>query len=493
MDLFNEAKKRGRPFIINKSIGHGNICASGEIGTGKSTGLLVIAERYYENKKIKLFDLSSGRGRMEGAYWCLPSEIKILNSSKMKVAKAYPTTLLFPHTHDLPSYNKIPRASRIFTIPVNSLDYDDIYALIGKNVPAGAQAIWNKIQAMTNDYTSALDFRNLLKRIAKGEVKIAGRGEEEVKTTVHGLSLLVNNVIDPLFRLGLLSSGKNAQALNLKEEIKDNENISVLILKYFPKELRHFLIHYFVNHIFDINAENHIKPTYLILRELANLLSTREDNPAGLAIKNSVSNILREARSGTYFLVDTQILTDLPDERAEMHINLLYRQTIYYDLTRLLGIKERSGLFSSDDIVLMPMLQKRHCYVYIKGKRAFLTKMLIPKHRFWKERDNFETIYHNVDGKYMEKEEYDRQINDIKQESEKSRDEWEARQISKRLAKQKKEEPKEETKPEPKPKEQKEEIEPKIKESIEEPTSSFREKLGELYRKRRESNQQQIS
>ena len=194
--LQNELKKANynrRKFMINHP-NQGSFICIGKTGYGKSGSIGLITERLFDLRdikkiwKVKIFDLFDG-GRGENMYWCMPNT-GLLKHGENKLRainympKAYPCNILYPMSKNLP--HKIPPQGKVFTIPINSLDYSDLQALIGKEITPTVAGIWNSVFSSVTKKTTIEDFKQLVMSATAGK----GKKEEDVKVSMQARKLV---------------------------------------------------------------------------------------------------------------------------------------------------------------------------------------------------------------------------------------------------------------------------------------------------------------
>ena len=172
------ANRNNRRFTINHP-NQGSFMNIGKTGYGKSGSIALIEEGLFDLRyikrhwKVKIFDLFDG-GRGENMFLCIPNnnllkygveKLKALNYTP----KAYPCNILYPMSKNLP--NKIPPQGKVFTIPINSLDYSDLQALIGKEITPTVAGIWNSVFSGVTKRTTIEDLKQLIMSATAGKGK----------------------------------------------------------------------------------------------------------------------------------------------------------------------------------------------------------------------------------------------------------------------------------------------------------------------------------
>lgn len=409
--LQNELKnsnKFKRKFVINHP-NQGSFLALGKTGYGKSGSIGVIEENLFDLReikrrwKVKIFDLFDG-GRGENMFLCIPNNSLLkYGVNKLKqinyMPKAYPCNILYPMSKNLP--NRIPPQGRVFTIPINSLDYSDLQALIGKEITPTVAGIWNSVFSSVNAKTTIEDFKQLIMSATAGK----GKKEEDIKTSMQARKLIYG-ALGKLLENNLLSSGVHPYALDIKSECEDVDNISILALKHIDRECHGFLVNYFISHVVRGLSMNKIKPpvaTYFIMREVRELLRSEVASQSEIAIKESLSLVLAKWRTNrTAFIMDAQLQSTLTRDASSLPQKLLLFQTDEArNILDSLGYNTRSGILSSNQLIAIAMLPKLHCYVVDKDKAssgAYLIRLNPPKHRLFNSGERFEDVYNNLVG-----------------------------------------------------------------------------------------------
>jgi len=405
------------------------------MGLGKSNMLVVMAEALYSlryrQQKVKIFDLFDD-GRGENMFWIFPNDHDIYKHSLSRrywyIPKEYPVRLLFPVTRKLPK--KLPIQSKVFAIPIDSLTINDIYALVGEQISQSQRTLWNRVQEKITRNTTPVDLKKLLEKMQKGEIKLKDESSG-IKFNAKTYATIVNGILGELFKENMLCAGVSKLALNLKEEINDKDVISVLVLKYCPPELRGFLVNYFIRHIYDalnIGSIKKPKATYFLLREVSKLLKSDVRSESDFAIRDNIEYIIRQGRGPrTYFIMDTQYLSNLSDVKSMPSRIIAFRTHEGKDILEALGYTRISNLYTRENIATLPLLPQRWCYVFEKGKKVFLTKVNVPRHKTWNHlRDEFEILYMKHYGeKYYDITE---DIKKLEEENNKSREYWEEKE-----------------------------------------------------------------
>ena len=402
------ANRNNRRFTINHP-NQGSFMNIGKTGYGKSGSIALIEEGLFDLRyikrhwKVKIFDLFDG-GRGENMFLCIPNnnllkygveKLKALNYTP----KAYPCNILYPMSKNLP--NKIPPQGKVFTIPINSLDYSDLQALIGKEITPTVAGIWNSVFSGVTKRTTIEDLKQLIMSATAGK----GKKEEDMKTSAFARKIIYG-ALGKLIENNLLSSGVHPFALDIKEECEDVDNISVLALKHIDRECHGFLVNHFISHVVRGLSMNKIKPpiaTYFVMREVRELLKNDAASQSEAAIKESLSLVLAKWRTNkTAFVMDNQLHSTLTKDATSLPQKILLFQT---DEARAIldsmGYNTRSGVLTSNQVMAIAMLPKLHCYVIDKDKAsggAYLIRLNPPRHRLFNSGERFDDVYNNLIG-----------------------------------------------------------------------------------------------
>lgn len=432
----SRTKKYLQNFKIYKSKSR-SFLAIGDVGKGKSVTCATITEILWY-QYCKIVDLYSA-GRFEGAYRALPSlhpywKHKRRINNKIFGARSFPVKLLYPMGNKLPK--KLPDISEVFTIPVNSLDHDDLKALVGEDITPSVKTLWESLVDQMDDKISAIDVDREMKRLVNKKVP-SKKINFGVAPTGYGLSQLSGNVFRPLMREKLLSSKRNFMSLDLVKELNDRKVITVLVLKHTPKFLHNFIVNYFINHMFKLKRDGLVKPTiYVQLREAADVLRNDLTNASEVAIKNNISRILRQQRTGMYFVFDTQHPGELPLVKDQFDTVIVHRTGAVGAALELAGYTEKSGYLDRDDRDYIPLLRTGECYIFQKNEsnKVIREKIRLPQHMIWQgSQSDFYTDW----GKYSDRKNKwimtENLTKFITEEIDKSLDYWNKREVEEKL------------------------------------------------------------
>jgi len=427
--LFQKVAKKNKSALnLNKSNIVGNVLCIGKPSFGKSSSERREAEIRYEvgHKIFMLYDA----GRMDDCFISLDSTSdfwkfpKLNKNGEIITAKGYPVELLYPVTRNIPK--NLPKCAIPFTIPVNTLDNEDIASLTGFQDLEMVKGILNYMDDYINEKTTGEDYVNLMSVALRKSEDI-----DKIKPTHHGVKKLKFEVFKPLMNEGLLSSNKVSTALNLRRITKDKGVISILVLKHCPKHLWGFLVHYFLNHIYKmtggIEGEARIKQyTTIMLNEVADLLHGGMDmGESHFAISKLIETIVKQYRTANLFLMmNTQIPQELPDIKNNMMRIYVYNSSVIEveKAMEIMGISTRTGMITPDEISLIPFLKKGWFFLFdMNGVKMY--KQVWTRSRTYYDGDDFYEIYDKIKGRgayYIIED----KIEELKKEREESKDSW---------------------------------------------------------------------
>ena len=349
MDNFRFIRKT-KYFMLPYGNWRYHIGVFGVTGMGKSVSVEALATRLYE-MGWKIFDLYGG-GRMEGAFYSLPSEYDFWKTPKrtrkgeILEATSYPTRLLFPMIKSrLP--REIPNIGNVFTIPINSLDEGDLYALIGNELSKSEKSVWNRLieDKIIGKKSSGWDLLNSIR--LSNKVISKSRGMVSTKVKAYGQDTLYYS-FKPLVNEMLLSSAKNPLALDLASEIKDRKTITTLITRYVPDRFVHFIINYFIRKIYELNDKLK-KKIFFVIREIQDILPREAVTPQGLMVKRQIERVLRQGRGRrVFFLVDGQEPSQITLLKGQFQMIITHQIRSPEDLMELLPKSIKSQVPKED-------------------------------------------------------------------------------------------------------------------------------------------------
>lgn len=352
----------------------------GRIGGGKTTSLMSTAQKYHDAKGFKIFDIYGGE-RNEHLYWCFPSQDKgywdaakkLLNLDK-DGPKQYKVNLVYPYYKSkmpkkLPS--SLPNVkSTVFTIPMSSIDVDDIYLATG----------------LLSD-SDKFVLRQVMDNIGKkdGPRKIL----HEAKKHSTKVQSIYRNFLLPLTSNLLIQNDRANTNFEIKNELKDRETITVLCTEFVPKEFRLFVIGWFVRQLSkQLDNTPRLTKNILIMREAAEFFRATDDSvmPDTYKIfRKQLSNFLRYGRKGLHFFLDAQSPREtrgLVDGQQDLTILCkLPGENDRLDATEQL---KRDGLISQKQVSKLATLNPGQIMFCESGKTAKLRYVSLPRTMYWK-------------------------------------------------------------------------------------------------------------
>ena len=371
----------------------GGINIFGRVGMGKTVSMLTIAQLYHDHpsKQYKIFDMWGG-DRNEHLYWTLPSNKinywKTLQKT-LKLNKAgpkqYQVKLLYPMWSKLPKnipHNPPHIKSQVFTIPFRDIKIEDL-ALITGTLSTRDEAIWSNILYESNKTTTPSE---IIKKMLKANAKTFS---------------IFRNSINPLVRELLLQSDNGNFNIDIKEEINDQQTISVLCLEFVPKEYRYFIMGYLVRKITEELDRKRTK-TIIMIREASEIF--RADNitimPARiLVLKSYMSHWMRMSRRGMFFCLDTQSPSETKSIVAGQNdLSLFGRLPSRQDRESATEQLKLDNLITTKQITQIATLEPGQFMVCPSGKKAYFQYFFLPKTRFWEEGNGnfYKSIWKNL-------------------------------------------------------------------------------------------------
>lgn len=274
----------------------------GRIKSGKTVSILSFAGLYHDHpqRKYKIFDLWGG-DRNEHLYWALPSNkdrywnyTKKLLQLKGQGPTQYKVNLLYPLTDKLPK--KLPQNlpyvhSKIFTIPIKDIEIEDISLLIGSPSETSA-GLWK--ESLSETKKGANPSQIITKYMKSGENTI-----------------LFKNFLKPLAKQGLLQDKDciyNMDSKAIKQEMLDQDTITVLCLDFVDKEDRLFILGYLIR-MMTKELDRKRTQTIGIFREASEFFRVNDQSVVHDRYKifrNQLSQWIRMGRRGFHPFLDTQ-------------------------------------------------------------------------------------------------------------------------------------------------------------------------------------------
>lgn len=427
-------QKQRKPHCISRlDQTKGSVLAIGNPGAGKTSGNRRSTElRWQLNHKI--FCLYDGGSRMDMCFFMFESNSPYWRKPKVERGKIvgprrYPVELLYPVSKTIPK--SLPHNSVLFTIPVSDLTENDLVAMVGSGSRDSIKGAFSYIKDKVNENTTPHDFLNIM-----GNALKKSEDPDNIKPSHHGFKKIKTDVLKPLINQGILSSKKVSTALDIKELLRrKNKNISVLVLRHVPTSMYGFLVHYFLEHVYNILSGVESKKkiqrnTTIVLNEVSDLLSNDEESGSSAgSISNMISKIAKQRRTSNLFLLmDTQIPQELPKLRETLQRIYVYQssKTSVETAMEIMGISTKVGDITNDDLLIIPHLSPGWYYLFDRDDPVSVHKQQWCRSRIWKDGEDFYSVYENVYGKakYVSIEE---KLRELKRENDESLKAWEIR------------------------------------------------------------------
>jgi hypothetical protein len=414
--------KHFQHFLINKNTFVGHVVTVGDIGMAKSSINSRICELDYENG-FKVFELHTDASRMDNAFWSFPSDVPFwqipkVENGKIIAKKSYPMSLLYPISKKTPS--KLPVVANLFTIPLNSLDEYDFAALIGADISDSIRQLWNILQPQIKKSTTPNDFVNMLTDIIKSNKK----NDDDIKPAWQGAATLKYNIMTPLTTEGIVSSANCETAIDLLEELRDRDRISVLCLRHIPKPLIGFIVHWFINHINILSKQYGIKAV-IKLNEAPDILRKPEmgATSASIAISNQIGSIFKQGRtSNLYFRLDCQDPKELPEIKNTATTVIVCRTSYLQDVKEMTGFSTKTGAITQDEFLCIPFQKQGQAFIFRRDdEKVKWVKFMWCRHRMWRTGEEFYKMWDKLDGRWKDVR---KELKFVKAEIESSENKW---------------------------------------------------------------------
>ena len=414
--------------------------------SGKSTSLISFAQAYHDNpsRGYKIFDLWGG-DRNEHLYWTLPSnEFNYWNNAKKILRlnkpgpKQYKVNLLYPLTRNLPKqlpFNPPNVFSNIFTVPFRDVKLEDFSLVIG-NPSLKAESVWREVKEKSKKNTGPAELIKIIKDL-KGQ-----------STSLYA------NAIKPFINELFLQDENCQFNLNLKKEIDDKETITVLCLDFVEKELRLFILGYFLRKMAEVlDARGRRTKNIMIIREASEFFRATDQaivHDRYKIFKSYLSHYIRMGRRGMHLLLDSQS----PSETRGMvdgqqDLTLLGRLPSEADRRDATDQLFRDNLITKTKITAIATLEPGQFIVCPSGQDARFHYFLLPRTRFWKEGDGnfYKNTWKNAVNRWCNyDEEREKLLEDFKTKKKQIEDDEKAKKELEKLKKEKEKENKKQSK-----------------------------------------------
>lgn len=382
--------KNNNFFLANGVLSH---------NSGKSVAMKSICERYHDNpeRRYKILDLWGG-DRSEQLYWSIPNQdINYWMKFKKKLyfkeeggPKQYKVRYLFPVTRNLPK--KLPANtpfvnSKLFTIPIKSITSEDISLVTGLVSQAG-EFLWR--ECLEN-----------LRPTDNGAVL-----EKTMLDLKGGSTVVYKNFVKPLAKELLLQSDKCSLNLDLIEEMKDRETITVLVLDFVHKEFKLFILGWILRQINTLLDSGKIRRKNIVMiREAAEFFRATDDSvmPDRYKIfRKHISHYIRMGRRGVHLFLDAQS----PNETrglVESQNDLTIFGKLSGENDRISATQQlyKDGLMTKKQIQDMTFLEPGEYYFAESGKKVQKYYLFLPRTMYWKP--GYGNFYKNIWKKMVDK------------------------------------------------------------------------------------------
>lgn len=378
----------------------GGLFLYGKIGGGKTTGMFSIAQKYHDHpeRKYKVIHLWGG-DRMEQLYWTLMSQdIKYWNAVKTKLKlnedgpKQYRVNLLYPHTNKLP--HKLPELqgfvhSKVFQIPIKEITNDDL-ALVLDNVSESGIYLWRSALEELRDKDGAPELEKLFKDLEGTN------------------SLLYKNFINPLCKNKTLCSYKSQFILDLQEELKDRDAITVLCLDFVEKEQRLFIMGWILRQISELLDSGKIRGKNIIMmNEAAEFFRATDDAIVPTRYKvfrRNLSHYIRMGRRGMHMFLDAQS----PHETkglvdGSQDFTILGRMLSESDIVDATSQLLKFNLIKKLQIKSLATLEPGEYVICESGKMAKMAYFFLPRTDYWRPGNgSFYRLWQRLHDKWLD-------------------------------------------------------------------------------------------
>jgi hypothetical protein len=386
-----------RYFIPKKEVRH--IAFYGQTRSGKTVntmGWVTQAFSYCHHKVWYLWDGQRG----ENCFFLLPSrfrkwirgwEDKYGNVHRSKV---YPCTLFYPNNRRLPK--ELPAPSKRFTIPIPSLEIEDIRSIVGLDITKNEEDIWNSIKEnYVDEHTSAHELLRSISTIAKRKIIHVKEGYTTPEITSHGIKTIFN-AIKRLADEKIITSGDCETCINIWEEYKKPEIFS-LVLTHIENWLAKFVLQWMVRNIFDtLSKRKHKKASTIVLDEAWQIIPKNTITPQEVIIKNIVDKVLVQGigSANLYFIIGTQIPTEIDMAGGQMGICVVHKTAGAEDIAYFM-ITESKAWFTAEDRRAIPHLETGNCFIFT-DKGRFYVHAIPPQCRIKHADDDFIDLWKKI-------------------------------------------------------------------------------------------------
>jgi len=362
-------------FIDNFSITHNSVSTKSVI------------EGFHDNFGYKIFDCYGGE-RHEGVYWALPSgetdywnRLGMLGVFDEPGPKQYKVNLLYPYFESkLPS--KLPYKagivnSKLFTIPLKEVDIVDIMMVIGV-ASESSKYSWQELKQASTKKTNPSTLLEIADRI-KG-----------LKNTPF-----YKNFIVPMSREKFIMDSYCDLNIDLVEEMRDKETVSVLCLDFVPEQFHLFVMNYLMRQIALLIDANKVgRRNIIFIREAATFFRATDDSVVEDRFKifrTELSHFIRMGRRGMFFCLDVQSASEVRGiVSGSEDFLLMFKTTSWRDKVEMSDELRRERRMTSMQIADLGFLDRGQCYLAETSRNVRKVQMVLPRSMFWKkEHGNF--------------------------------------------------------------------------------------------------------
>jgi len=212
------------------------------------------------------------------------------------------------------------------------------------------------------------------------------------KTRGYERTSIYTGFINPMLREGLLQPQNYDLNIDIKEEMKDKDTITVLCLDFVDKEYRLFILGYLLRKMSEyLDKKSGKSKTVGIIREASEFFRATDQavvHDRYKIFRVKLSQWIRMGRRGMHLLMDAQS----PNEtrgmvEGQQDLTLLGRLPSERDRAEAVDQLRRDNLITSKLIGKIGILNPGEFVICPSGKKAFYQYILLPKTRYWKEGD----------------------------------------------------------------------------------------------------------
>ena len=365
----------------------------GRIGGGKSVSTLSIIQGFHDNYGYKILDLFGGE-RNEGLFWALPStddkywmKLGAIGKFDEPGPKQYKVNLLYPYFGTkLPK--KLPKKlpyvnSKVFTIPLLSLIPEDVSMVIG-----------------STSETSKYELQELL-HVCNKKTNVSSLNDiiETKKMKALKNTLFYKNFLLPLIRNEFIADSYCDYNLDLINEMKDRETVSVLCLDFVPEQFHIFIINYLLRNIMDLIDLNKIpKKNIGFIREAATFFRATEDSVLDDKFKifrTLLAHYIRMGRRGFFLALDCQSASETRGlvEGSSDYV-LMFKTTSWRDKAEMTDELKREKRMRQDQVADLGFLEPGQAYIAEISRNVRKIQIVKPRTMYWER--SYGNFYRNL-------------------------------------------------------------------------------------------------